>query len=89
MNLEDMMKNLNPQMLSMALKQMGSMISPQQMEEVKKVIQGTNKGELSQKLNHLGPEELKRELANNPMLAKELANNPEVMKKLNQIFENR
>ncbi len=89
MNLEDMIKNLNPQMLSGVLKQMGNMISPQQMEEVQRIVAGTEKGELNQKLNHLGPEDLKRELANNPKLAKELANNPEVMKKLNQIFGNR
>lgn len=86
MNLEDMLKNLNPQMLSGTLRQMGNMISPQQMEEVQRIIKGADKGELNQKLNHLGPEDLKRELASNPMLAKELANNPEVMKKLNQIF---
>lgn len=87
MNLEDMLKNLNPQMLSGAIKQMGSILSPEQMEQVQKVIAGTDKGELNQKLNHLGPDDLKRELAGNPALARELANNPEIMKKITQIFE--
>ncbi len=89
MNLEEMLRNINPQMLSGAIKQMGTMLSPEQMEQVQKVISGTNQGELSQKLSHLGPEDLKKELASNPALAKELANNPEVMKKLNQLFGKR
>lgn len=86
MNLEDMIKNLNPQMLSQAMKQMGNMLTPEQMTQLQQMVVGSEKGELSQKLNHLGPEDLKRELVNNPMLAKELAKNPEVMKKLNQFF---
>lgn len=86
MNLEEMMKNLNPEMLSGALKQMGNMLSPQQMEQIQSIVAGTDKGSLNQKLNHLGPEDLKRELKNNPALAKELAKNPEIMKKLNDIF---
>ncbi len=86
MNLEDMLKNFNPQMLGGVLKQMGNMLSSQQLEELQKMIAGTDKGELNEKLNHLNPEDLKRELSNNPKLAKELANNPEIMKKLNQIL---
>ena len=87
MNIEEMIKSLNPQMLSGVLKQMEGMISPQQMEEIQKIITGADKEKLNQKLNHLGADDLKRELNNNPMLAKELANNPEVMEKINQIFK--
>ena len=86
MNLEDMIKNMNPQMLSNAMQQMGNMLSPQQMTQVQQAIQTTDKGTLNQKLNNLSTADLQRELQKNPALAKQLAGNPEVMQKLNQIF---
>ncbi len=86
MNLEELLKNMNPQMLTSAMKQMGKMVSQEQMEQVRKIITDADKGELNQRLNHLRAEDLKKELENNPALAKSLANNPEVMKKINQIF---
>lgn len=88
MNLEDMIKNMNPQMLSNALQQMSSVLSPQQMKQVEQVIKSTDKGALNQKLNHLSDADLKRELQGNPALAKQLAGNPELMKKLNQVLKN-
>lgn len=87
MNIEDMMKNMNPKALSEAMQRMGKILGPSQMEQVKKAIQSTDKGTLNQKLNHLTAEDLKRELTQNPALAKQLANNPEVMQKINQIFQ--
>ncbi len=87
MNIEDMMKNMNPKALSDAMQRMGKILGPSQMEQVKKAIQSTDKGTLNQKLNHLTAEDLKRELTQNPVLAKQLANNPEVMQKINQIFQ--
>ena len=87
MNIEDMMKNMNPKALSDAMQRMGKILGPSQMEQVKKAIQSTDKGTLNQKLNHLTAEDLKRELMQNPALAKQLANNPEVMQKINQIFQ--
>ncbi len=87
MNIEDMMKNMNPKALSDAMQRMGKILGPSQMEQVKKAIQSTDKGTLNQKLNHLNAEDLKRELTQNPALAKQLANNPEVMQKINQIFQ--
>ncbi len=87
MNIEDMMKNMNPKALSDAMQRMGKVLGPSQMEQVKKAIQSTDKGTLNQKLNHLTAEDLKRELTQNPALAKQLANNPEVMQKINQIFQ--
>ncbi len=87
MNIEDMMKNMNPKALSDAMQRMGKILGPSQMEQVKKAIQSTDKGTLNQKLNHLTAEDLKRELTQNPALAKQLANNPEVMQKINQIFQ--
>lgn len=87
MNIEDMMKNMNPKALSDAMQRMGKILEPSQMEQVKKAIQSTDKGTLNQKLNHLTAEDLKRELTQNPVLAKQLANNPEVMQKINQIFQ--
>ena len=86
MNLEDMIKNMNPQMLSNAMQQMGNMLSPQQMKQVQQAIQTTDKGTLNQKLNNLSTADLQRELQKNPALAKQLAGNPGVMQKLNQIF---
>ena len=87
MNIEDMMKNMNPKALSDAMQRIGKILGPSQMEQVKKAIQSTDKGTLNQKLNHLTAEDLKRELTQNPALAKQLANNPEVMQKINQIFQ--
>ena len=86
MNLEEMLKNMNPQMLSGAISQMGRFMTPEQLKQVQQVIAGADKGVLNQKLNHFGPDDLKRELQKNPALAKELANNPEIMQKINQIF---
>ena len=87
MNIEDVMKNMNPKALSDAMQRMGKVLGPSQMEQVKKAIQSTDKGTLNQKLNHLTAEDLKRELTQNPALAKQLANHPEVMQKINQIFQ--
>ncbi len=85
MNLEDMIKNMNPQMISNAMSQMGKVLTPQQMKQVQQAIQSTDKGTMNQKLNHLSMEDLQRELQQNPALAKQLADNPEIMKKINQI----
>ncbi len=86
MTLDDLIKNMNPQMLSNAISQMGNMLSPEQMRKVQQTIQNTDKGELNQKLNHLSTADLQKELRQNPALAKQLANNPELMQKINQIF---
>ena len=87
MNLEDMIKNMNPQMLSNALSQMGNMLSPEQLKQVEKAIKSTDKGTLNQKLNSLSTADLQRELQRNPNLAKQLANNPELMQKKNGVFK--
>lgn len=87
MNLEDMLKNMNPQMLSNALSRMNSILSPEQMKQVEQVIKSTDKGQLNARLNSLTAEDLRRELQSNPALAKQMANNPELMQKLNGIFK--
>ena len=87
MNIEDMLKNMNPQMLSNAMQQMGNILTPQQMNEISKAIKNTDKGELNKKLNNLSTADLQRELQKNPMLAKQLANNPQVMQKINEVFK--
>lgn len=87
MNLEDMIKNMNPQMLSNALSQLSNMLPPEQLRQVEEAIKTTDKGTLNQKLNNLSTSDLQRELKSNPNLAKQLANNPELMKKLNSIFK--
>ncbi len=87
MNIDDMMKNVNPQMLSNTIQQMGKVLSPQQMQQIQQIIQSTDKGTLNQKLNHLTAADLQRELQQNPALAKQLANNPDVMQKINQLFQ--
>lgn len=87
MTLEEMIKNMNPQMLSNALGRMSSILSPEQMKQVEKVIRSTDKGALNQRLNNLTTADLQRELQSNPDLARKLAGNPELMKKLNGIFK--
>ena len=82
-----MIKNMNPQMLSNALSQMGNMLSPEQLKQVEKAIKSTDKGTLNQKLNSLSTADLQRELQRNPNLAKQLANNPELMQKINGVFK--
>lgn len=87
MNIEDMIKNMNPQMLSNALSKMNSILSPEQMAQVEKAIKTTDKGELNKRLNSLSTVDLQKELKSNPALAKQMANNPELMRKINSIFK--
>ena len=87
MNLEDLIKNMNPQMLSNALSQMNNMLSPEQMKQVENAIKSTDKGTLNQKLNSLSTMDLQRELQRNPNLARQLADNPELMSKINSVFK--
>lgn len=86
MNIEDMVKNMNPHALSRAMAQMSNMLSPEQMKQVQQVFNTSNKNELNQKLKSLSAADLQRELSQNPALAKQLANNPQVMQQINQIF---
>lgn len=87
MNLEEMLKNMNPQMLSAALSKMSSVLSPDQMKQMESAIKGSDKGALNQQLNNLSSSDLRRELQNNPDIAGKLASNPEIMKKINEIFK--
>lgn len=89
MNIEDMIKNMNPQMLSNALSQMKNILSPEQLRQVETAIKTTDKGTLNKQLNHLNAADLQKELQRNPNLAKKMAENPELMKKLNGIFKNK
>ena len=86
MTIEDMIKNMNPQMLQNALSRMNSILSPEQIKQVENAIKSTDKGTLNQRLNNLNADYLKRELQSNPQLAKQMANNKELMNKLNGIF---
>ncbi|MDO5586590.1 MAG: hypothetical protein Q4G53_05845 [Clostridia bacterium] len=86
MTIEDMIKNMNPQMLQNALNRMNSILSPEQIKQVENAIKSTDKGTLNQRLNNLNADDLKRELQSNPQLAKQMANNKELMNKLNGIF---
>ncbi len=87
MNIEDMLKNLTPQMLSSALGKMNAFLSPEQMRQAEAAIKSADKGALNQKLNNLTTSDLQRELQKNPDIAQKLVNNPELMKKLNEIFK--
>ena len=87
MNLEDMIKNMNPQMLSNALAKMSTVLSPEQLRQVENVIKTTDKGTLNSRLNSLDSASLQKELKSNPQLAKSLSQNPELMKKINEIFK--
>ena len=86
MTIEDMIKNMNPEMLQNALSRMNSILSPEQIKQVENAIKSTDKGTLNQRLNNLNADDLKRELQSNPQLAKQMANNKELMNKLNGIF---
>ena len=86
MTIEDMIKNMNPQMLQNALSRMNSILSPEQIKQVENAIKSTDKGTLNQRLNNLNADDLKRELQRNPQLAKQMANNKELMNKLKGIF---
>ena len=86
MTIEDMIKNMNPQMLQNALSRMNSILSPEQIKQVENAIKSTDKGTLNQRLNNLNVDDLKRELQSYPQLAKQMANNNELMNKLNGIF---
>lgn len=88
MNIDEVIKNMNPQMLSNALNKMNGILNPEQMAQVEKAIKTTDKGELNQKLNALNTNDLQKEFKSNPALAKQLANNPELMNKINDIFKN-
>lgn len=87
MNLEDMIRNMNPQMLSGALSRMSAVLTPEQMKQVENAIKTTDKGALNKKLNSLSTADLQRELQSNPALAKQLASNPELMNKINGVFK--
>lgn len=87
MDIESLIKNMNPKMLSEALSKMGNVLSPDQLKMVENAVKTTDKGMLNQKLNNLSAEDLQRELRANPGLAKQLASNPELMKKINNIFK--
>ncbi len=87
MDIESLIKNMNPKMLSEALSKMSNVLSPEQLNMVENAIKTTNKGNLNQKLNSLSAEDLQKELKSNPNLAKQLAGNPELMKKINSIFK--
>ena len=86
MTIEDMIKNMNPQMLQNALSRMNSILSPEQIKQFENAIKSTDKGTLNQRLNNLNADDLKREIQSNPQLAKQMANNKELMNKLNGIF---
>lgn len=86
MTIEDMIKNMNPQMLQNVLSRMNSILSPEQIKQVENAIKSTDKGTLNQRLNNLNADDLKCELQSNPQLAKQMANNKELMNKLNGIF---
>ena len=87
MNIEELLRNMNPQMLSAALGKMSSILSPDQMKQVENAIKGSDKDELNQKLNNLSASDLQRELKNNPEVAGKLMNNPELMKKISEILK--
>lgn len=90
MNLQEMISKLNPNMLSKALENISSALSPEQLRRVEQAVKSIDKGELNKKLGALNAEELQRELQKNPQLAKQLAQNPELMSKLTDIVgENR
>lgn len=76
MNIEDMLKNINPQKLDETIKKMQGMFPADQMAQAEKVLKSGVSA---------NTDELKKGL-NNPEFAKKLANNPEVLKKLNDML---
>lgn len=79
MNIDEMLKNLNPQKLDETIKKMRGMFPPEQMAQAEKVLKSGNK---------INADELKKELSKDE-IAKQLADNPEIMKKLNGLLKNK
>ncbi len=87
MQIEDLLKNLNPQNLQQAMGQMQKILTPAQMKQIEATIRQGNMGELGKKLSGLSAADLEQELRNNPALYNQLRSNPEVMNKINRILK--
>lgn len=87
MDIEDIMKNINPKMLSEALSKANGVLSNEQIKQVENTFKSSDKQELKTKLHNLTASDLKNELNKNPELLKQLTSNPELMKKINDIFK--
>ena len=88
MNIQEMIKNMDPNTLKSTVDQMSAFISPAQKEQLLKVIDSAQKGELDAQLNHVKISDLKHQLSQNPALMKQVSQNPGVSEKLNEIFNN-
>ena len=87
MNLSEMISKMNPEMLSKGLKQVSSMLTPEQTAKMEEAIKSMDKGSLDNEMKNLSAEDLKKELIGNPNLAKNLAANPELLQNLTKIFK--
>lgn len=86
MNMEEMLKNVDPNKLNGMLQKLEGVLTPQQMKQVRQTVQGGNPSAVQQKMKNYSAEDLKRELEKNPALARQLAANPEIMNQLNRIL---
>ena len=86
MNMEEMLKNVDPNKLNSMLQKLEGVLTPQQMKQVRQTVQGGNPAAVQQKIKQCSAEDLKRELEKNPALARQLAANPEIMNQLNHIL---
>lgn len=87
MQMDEMLKNLNPQNLQQALKTMQTVLSPEQMKQVEETLRQGNREEWKKNFSRFGTAELEAELKRNPNLAAQLRQNPEVREKLNRILQ--
>lgn len=82
MDIGKMLSNMNPETLQNGLKQISSMLTPEQAAQAEQAIKNLDKDSLQKNLNSFSAESLKKELESKPQILKNLAKNPELMSKL-------
>ena len=88
MNINDLTQGFDPSKLNNTLKQFGSIMSKDDMNQILNTLKNTNPNELKQQLGKIDKSELNRMLSSNPALKKTIGSNPEIMKNLNSVLSN-
>lgn len=86
MNINDLTKGIDQNKLNNTLKQLSSMMSKDDMNQVLSALKNTNQNELKQQLSKINKNDINSVLSSSPELQKALSSNPEIMKNLNSIL---
>lgn len=84
MNMNDFDQNK----LNQALKQLGSMMSKDDINNILNTLKNTDQNEVKQQLGKISKTELNQVIAQNPSLKNIVASNPDFMKNLNSLLSN-